>query len=112
MNEEFLVRTFVAAAVGVAFGSLGRRARELDGMETVRKREIGRMLLVEAMLLPSGAGFAGGAVLYLELHWLVSILFGMAAGLGGFATSDLVVQIFKGLALNLAETIKNNLGQK
>lgn len=110
VNEDMLVRVFVASAVGVLFGSLGRRARELDAMDVITGKVIARMLIIEAMLLPSGAGFSALLVFYLEVHWLFTLAIGIAAGLGGFATGTLIFDLFRKLLTGFAEQFNQKGG--
>ena len=102
MDDGQIIRTGVAATVAVFFGSLARRARELDGLEVIQTRTLLRMFWIELMLMPAFATVAAVLVMWREWPWWLALPIGICAGLGGFATGTLIFEIFRSAVQTMA----------
>lgn len=102
---EMEIWTFVLAAFGVLLGSMARRAAELEGLAEVTCPIVGRMLTIDLMLLPALAAFSGAIILYFEFPWVMVLLLSVAFGVGGFATSALIIELLGTVLRTMANKI-------
>ena len=102
MNDIDL-RIFIPAAMAVFMGSLTRRAKELNAMETISQRTLIKMFGIELMLMPSFSSCAGFFVFYYQLAWPWTLPIGVAMGIGGFATGTLIFELFANAVRFFAE---------
>jgi hypothetical protein len=105
MMSEVEVWTFALAAFGVLLGSLARRAAELEAMAEISWRLAGRKIAVDLMLLPALAAFSGAVILYFEFPWVMVLLLSVAFGVGGFATSALIIELLGTVLRTMANKI-------
>lgn len=104
MSETELY-TFGLAALGVFLGSLARRAAELEAQTQVTLARAAQMIGIDLMLLPALAAFSGAVILYFQFPWVLVLMLSVAFGVGGFATSALIIELLGTVLRTLAGRI-------
>lgn len=99
------IQTFIVAGIGVLFGLLARRHREIAAMDAITLSAFLRMVWLDLMLWPALAASSAAIILYFNYPWSLVLLLSIASGAGGPVTLTLLVELLGTVLRTLAGRI-------